>query len=44
DVRRLPENLSNALREVAELNEELKGVLDRFNFLEFTVQEHRERC
>ena len=43
DVRRLPENLSNALREVAELNEELKGILDRFNFLEFTVQEHREK-
>ncbi len=43
DVKKLPENLSNVLRDVAELNPDLKGVLDRFNFLAFTTQEHREK-
>jgi len=43
DVKKLPENLSNALREIAELNKDLKGVIERFNFLAFTTQEHREK-
>ena len=43
DVKKLPENLTNALREIAELNPELKGILDRFNFLAFTSPEHREK-
>ena len=43
DVKKLPENLTNALKEIAELNPELRGILDRFNFLAFTSQEHREK-
>jgi type I restriction enzyme M protein len=43
DIRRLPENLSNALIKIAELNPELKGVIDKFSFLGFTTQEHREK-
>ena len=41
NVKRLPENLSNALIKIAELNPELKGVIDKFSFLGFTTQEHR---
>lgn len=43
DLRRLPENLSQALIKIAELNPELKNVINRYNFLEFTSQEHREK-
>lgn len=39
----LPQNLSNALIKIADLNKELKGVIDKFSFLGFTTQEHRER-
>ncbi|MEM1782781.1 MAG: N-6 DNA methylase [Nanopusillaceae archaeon] len=41
DIKKLPENLSNALIKIAELNPELKGVIDKFSFLGFTTQEHR---
>lgn len=43
DVVKLPENLSNALIKTAELNKDLKGVIDKFSFLGFTAQEHREK-
>jgi type I restriction enzyme M protein len=43
DIKKLPENLSNALIKIAELNPELKGVIDKFGFLGFTTQEHREK-
>jgi type I restriction enzyme M protein len=43
DIKKLPENLSNALIKIAELNPELKGVVDKFSFLGFTTQEHREK-
>jgi type I restriction enzyme M protein len=43
DIKKLPENLSNALIKIAELNPELKGVIDRYSFLSFTTQEHREK-
>jgi type I restriction enzyme M protein len=43
DIKKLPENLSNALIKIAELNPELKGVIDKFSFLGFTTQEHREK-
>ena len=43
DIKKLPENLSNALIKIAELNKELKGVTDRISFLGFTTQEHREK-
>ena len=43
DIKKLPENLSNALIKIAELNGELKGVIDKFSFLGFTTQEHREK-
>ncbi|MFP3190777.1 MAG: N-6 DNA methylase [Thermoproteota archaeon] len=43
DIKKLPENLSNALIKIAELNPELKGVIDKFSFLGFTSQEHREK-
>jgi len=43
DVKKLPENLSNALIEIAKLNKELDGVINKFSFLGFTTQEHREK-
>ena len=43
DIKKLPENPSNALIKIAELNPELKGVIDKFSFLGFTTQEHREK-
>jgi type I restriction enzyme M protein len=43
DIVKLPENLSNALIKIADLNSELKGVIDKFSFLNFTTQEHREK-
>jgi type I restriction enzyme M protein len=43
DIKKLPENLSNALIKIAEPNPELKGVIDKFSFLGFTTQEHREK-
>jgi type I restriction enzyme M protein len=43
DIKKLPENLSNALIKIAELNPELKGVIDKFSFLGFTTQEHGEK-
>jgi type I restriction enzyme M protein len=43
DIKRLPENLSDALKRIAELNPELKGVVDKFSFLGFTPQEYREK-
>ena len=43
DIKKLPENLSNALKKIAELNPELKGVIDKFSFLGFTTQEYREK-
>lgn len=43
DIKKLPENLSNTLLRIADLNPELKGVIDKFSFLGFTTQEHREK-
>jgi len=43
DIKKLPENLSNALIKIADLNRDLKGVIDKFSFLGFTTQEHREK-
>jgi len=43
DPEKLPENLSNALIKIADLNRDLKGVIDKFSFLGFTTQEHREK-
>jgi len=43
DIKKLPENLSNALIKIADLNKDLKGVIDKFSFLGFTTQEHREK-
>ena len=43
DVRNLPERLATAISEVAKLNRELDGVLNRVDFLEFARnQENRE--
>ena len=43
DVRRLPERLATAISEIAKLNPELQGVIDRVDFLEFARnQENRE--
>ncbi|MCZ3366536.1 MULTISPECIES: type I restriction-modification system subunit M [Methanobacterium] len=36
DVENLPENFSNALKTIAEKNTQLKGVIDSFDFVEFT--------
>jgi type I restriction enzyme M protein len=42
-VRDLPENLATSISEVAKLNEELQGVINRVDFLEFARnQENRE--
>ena len=43
DIKKMPENLSNALIKIADLNRDLKGVIDKFSFLGFTTQEHREK-
>jgi len=43
DIKKLPENLSNTLIKTADLNNDLKGVIDKFSFLNFTTQEHREK-
>lgn len=43
DIKKLPENLSNTLIKIADLNKDLKGVIDKFSFLEFTTEEHREK-
>jgi type I restriction enzyme M protein len=37
DVNRLPEKLSQALKTIAERNSELKDVVDRADFIQFTV-------
>jgi type I restriction enzyme M protein len=43
DVKNLPEKLATSISEIAKLNKELQGVLDRENFLEFARnQENRE--
>jgi len=43
DVKKLPENLSTAISEIAKQNKELQGVIDRVDFLEFARnQENRE--
>lgn len=36
DNKKLPENLSDTLRKVAEIKVELKGVIDRVSFLDFS--------
>jgi type I restriction enzyme M protein len=43
NIKKLPENLSNALIKIAGLNKDLKGVIDKFSFIRFTTQEHREK-
>jgi len=43
DIKKLPESLSSALIRTADLNKDLKGVIDKFSFLGFTTQEHREK-
>jgi len=43
DVRNLPEKLATGISEIAKLNKELQGVIDRTDFLEFARnQENRE--
>jgi type I restriction enzyme M protein len=43
DVKNLPENLANSISQIAKLNKELQGVIDRIDFLEFARnQENRE--
>jgi type I restriction enzyme M protein len=43
DVKNLPERLATAISEIAKLNRELMGVIDRVDFLEFARnQENRE--
>ena len=43
DVKNLPTNLANAINEVAKRNEELQGVINRVDFLEFARnEENRE--
>jgi len=37
DVKKLPERLAEAFKKLAELNPELRGVVDRFSFIEFTL-------
>lgn len=43
DIDKLPENLSNALSRIAALNEDLQGVIDKFSFIGFAAQEHKEK-
>jgi len=43
DIKELPERLATAISEIAKLNKELQGVIDRISFLEFARnQENRE--
>jgi len=43
DVKRLPENLATSIGEIAKINNELQGVINRVDFLEFARnQENRE--
>ena len=43
DVKNLPENFANSISQVAKLNKELQGVVDRVDFLGFASnQENRE--
>jgi len=43
DVKKLPEKLAASIREIARLNKELQGVIDRLDFLQFAGnQENRE--
>ena len=43
DIKRLPEKLATSISEIAKLNKELQGVIDRVDFLEFARnQENRE--
>ncbi|MEM3447903.1 MAG: class I SAM-dependent DNA methyltransferase [Nitrososphaerota archaeon] len=43
NLKDLPENLANAISEIAKLNKELQGVINRVDFLEFARnQENRE--
>lgn len=37
DIKELPEKLAKAFKSLAELNPELQGVIDRFDFIEFTT-------
>jgi len=39
DVRKLPENLSKAISELSKLNPDLRGVVDKFDFMEFARNE-----
>ncbi len=39
NIKKLPENLARAFKKLAELNPELQGVVDRFDFMEFTRNE-----
>ncbi len=43
DVKKLPERLATSISQIAKLNKELQGVIDRVDFLEFARnQENRE--
>lgn len=43
DIKNLPEKLATSISEIAKLNKELQGVIDRISFLEFARnQENRE--
>jgi type I restriction enzyme M protein len=43
DVKTLPEKLADSISEIAKLNKQLQGVIDKVNFLEFARnQENRE--
>lgn len=42
DIEKLPQNLSEALKKLAELNPNLRGVVDRFDFMEFML--HRDNA
>ena len=42
DIENLPQHLSQALKKLAELNPNLRGVVDRFDFMEFML--HRDNA
>ncbi len=42
DIEKLPQTLSEALKKLAELNPNLRGVVDRFDFMEFML--HRDNA
>ncbi|MGC9059476.1 MAG: type I restriction-modification system subunit M [Candidatus Aenigmatarchaeota archaeon] len=42
DVERLPEKLSNVMKEIAKRNPDLKDVFERVDFTQFTIPENRE--